>query len=258
MSHNKLHNSSFDVRKTPISNHRKRRQIPLFFKLSFLVVLTAVVFSPLLKNTSLWPTYDIPERGTYINIEDWKEFWRLENIRKIDPISQTSYLLERRIPGNTAQIHRAINIILHIMMAVFLCAILRKMEFPHAFLASLLFALHPATIQVLFWPGYRHELLGGLLILTTLYLLFTKINIWRYLLLLLIFILSVAVNANALLSPVIIAILIFEKNYPLRPQHFNFLLPIIFMTLFFGFWFVDLNSQQTQLPTIGSWSYQAG
>lgn len=258
MSQKKLPQPSPDTEKIPASNRRKKRKIPIFLKLIFLVVLTAVVFSPLLKNTYLWPAYDIPERSVYANVEHWTEFWSLENIRKVDPVSQSSYLLEANIPGDPAQVHRAINIALHITIAVLLYVLLRKMKLPYAFVASLLFALHPATIQILFWPGYRHEILGCLLILTTLYLVFKSINIWRYLLLLLTVILSVAVNANALFIPAIMALLIFQKNYPLRPQHFNYLLPIVCVTLLFGFWFIDLNNQQTELPTIGSWSYQAG
>jgi hypothetical protein len=258
MSQKKISPSDSGAFKIPVSNRRRMPKISIFLRLSLLVILTAAVFSPLLKNTYLWPSYDIPERSAHTNVGHWTEFWNLENIRKFDPISQSSYLLEANIPGDTAQVHRAINIALHITMAVFLCVLLRKMEFKYAFLTSLLFALHPATIQILFWPGYRHEILGGLLILTTLYLVFTKINIWRYLLLLLTVILSVAVNANAPFIPVIIALLIFQQNYPLRPQHFNYLLPLVCVTLLFGFWFIDLNSQQTELPTIGSWSYQAG
>ena len=118
-----------------------------------LFVLVTLIFSPLLSSDVLWTDYDSVERSAFQSMERWQDAWTLDSIRHNDPITITSYFLEQSIPLPTPAVHRGINILLHIFAAILLLKNLETLKFPAAFSAALIFALHPATTQTLFWAG---------------------------------------------------------------------------------------------------------
>ena len=90
-------------------------------------------------------------------------------LRQRELFESVSYLAESRTALPHAQLHRGINLALHLSFAALLMlSLLRTLQLKGAFAASLVFAVHPAVIQTLFWPGYRNELFGLVLILAAL------------------------------------------------------------------------------------------
>ena len=122
--------------------------------LSYLIVaiLIAASFSPLLLSDLLWTSHDQIVRSGFQEMDTWTDAWTIDSIRRDDPITITSFFAEKLIPLPTPAVHRAVNIVIHILAALALIKVIDALKLFGARFAALLFALHPATVQTLFWP----------------------------------------------------------------------------------------------------------
>ena len=201
-----------------------------------LIILTLSVFSPLLQNNVIWSSYDQTTRSAFNDMAHWTEAWTMDNLRNHDPISLTSYFLEQALPLPTAQAHHGINILLHLVAALLLLRFLQLLQLPGAWFTTLVFALHPATVQTLFWAGYRHEIIGLILILGALYYGVRHHGGYDYALSLLLTIIACIVHPAAFAIPIILALCtLFQKRH-FKMQDYNRVLPVLSICLFIGVW----------------------
>ena len=210
-----------------------RARLRAYFALVMLVVL---VFSPLLSSDLLWSDYDEVERSPYQSMTNWQAAWSLESLRQNDPISISSYFLEQAIPLPSAAVHHGINILLHLLAAVLLLKSLQALKLPAAYSATLVFALHPATIQALFWSGYRTEIISLIVILSALYFGIRNRNAADSIATLLFTALGCLIHPAAYAIPLILALIIFYQQQKARLKNFNRVLPLICISLFFSVW----------------------
>lgn len=225
----------------PAITHRKRRarsgpprtRLRAYFSLIFLVLL---VFSPLLSSDMLWSDYDSVERSAYQAMDSWQQAWTLDSIRHNDPITITSFFLEEAIPLPHATVHRGINILLHILAAILLLKNLETLKLPAAFSATLIFALHPATIQTLFWAGYRSEIIGLIFILAALYYGGRNRSTRDYMLTVVLTTIACLIHPAAFVIPIILALIILNQQRFIHAHTFNRVLPLICLCLFIGVW----------------------
>ncbi len=201
-----------------------------------LIALVLVVFSPLLTSDVLWSDYDSVERSPFQSMDSWQQAWTLDSIRQNDPITITSYFLEQAIPLPTPAVHRGINILLHLFAAILLLKNLETLKFPAAFSATLIFALHPATIQTLFWAGYRTEIIGLIFILAALYFGSRNRNARDYLLTIALTSVACLIHPAAFAIPIILALIILNQKQSIHTHSFNRVLPLLCLCLFLGVW----------------------
>ncbi|MFU8849233.1 MAG: tetratricopeptide repeat protein [Opitutales bacterium] len=201
-----------------------------------LIVLTLLAFAPTLNSDLLWSEYDEVERSAHTSMESWQEAWQIENIRRHDPITITSYFLEAQLPLHPAATHRLINLFLHLFAALLLLKVLECLKLPGAFAAALVFALHPAVLQTLYWPGYRTEILGLVFILASLYFGIRNRHARDYTLTILLTFIAAFLHPAALALPFVLGLAILFQHKTFHLHHYNRVLPLGLIVLFVGAW----------------------
>lgn len=201
-----------------------------------LVIFAIGSYAPIFSSGTLWSEYDEVERSPYQSMESWTEVWSPTMIRAEDPISLTSYFIERKIPLDPAVTHHAINLFLHIIAAILLLKTLDALKLPAAFSASLIFALHPTVLQTIFWSGYREELVGLILLLAALYVGIRNGGPGNFFSLICISTIAYIAHPATLLLPLVLGLCIFQQHTNIHLRDYNRLLPLLILSLFIGVW----------------------
>ncbi len=102
------------------------------------------------------------------------QFWCTTQALDYWPVSNTSLWLEWRLWGMNSTGYHVTNLILHIAASLLIWIILRKLAIPGAFLAAMLFAVHPVNVESVAWISSRKNLLAMLFFLLSIlcYLIF--------------------------------------------------------------------------------------
>ena len=87
-------------------------------------------------------------------------FWFTRDALDYYPVSNTSLWIEWRLWGGNAVGYRVTNLILHIATALLVWRVLRRLLIPGAFLAGLLFAVHPVNVEAVAWISQRKDLMA--------------------------------------------------------------------------------------------------
>ncbi len=81
------------------------------------------------------------------------------------PVTNTSFWLEWRLWKMHPAGYHVTNLILHVAESLMVWLILRKLSIPGAFLAALIFALHPVNVESAAWIAQRKNLTAMLFFL---------------------------------------------------------------------------------------------
>ncbi len=101
-----------------------------------------------------------------------RRIWFSTESEQYQPLTYTSFWLERRVWGLRAEGYHLVNIVLHAANAVLVWLLLSKIGVRGAALAALLFALHPVNVESVAWIYERKNVLSGLFVLLTFLALF--------------------------------------------------------------------------------------
>ena len=201
-----------------------------------LVMLTVAAFAPAFFSDLLRTDYDSVERSPYESMERWTEAWSPEVIRQHDPLTLTSYFLETALPLAPAPTHRAINLSLHLATAFLLLKVFECLRLPGAFAAALIFALHPAVTQTVFWPDYRHEIMGLLFLVASLFFGIRNRDFTDFFFASALAIVATIIHPVALALPLIFGLCIFLQSESFRLSDYSRILPFVCIALFVGLW----------------------
>lgn len=127
-----------------------------------LFAATAIAFGPALQGGFVFddsalvvgnPLLRGPLRAIWFSTEP-VDYW---------PLTYTTFWLEWRAWGRAPLGYHLVNLLLHAGTATLLWWVLRRLRVPGAWLAALLFAVHPVTVESVAWISERKNVLSGAL-----------------------------------------------------------------------------------------------
>jgi tetratricopeptide (TPR) repeat protein len=92
-------------------------------------------------------------------------FWCSSEPADYWPATNTTFWIEWRMWGMNSAGYHATNLILHIIEALLIWIILRKLSIPGAFLAAMIFCVHPVNVESVAWIAQRKNMTAMLFFL---------------------------------------------------------------------------------------------
>lgn len=140
------------------------------------IVLVGAVwlaYLPALQAGFIWDDDDyVTNNPTLRTLSGLAEIWlNPRSIPQYYPMVHTTFWLEYRLWGLSPMGYHAVNVGLHAASAVLVWRILALLGLPGAFVAALLFGLHPVQVESVAWITERKNTLSGLFFLASTYLL---------------------------------------------------------------------------------------
>jgi len=133
-----------------------------------LVAVTVVAYLPAICGGFIWDddAY-VTENASLRSLDGLRDIWLIpSSVPQYYPLVFSSFWLEYRMWGLWAGGYHLTNVVLHGLSAVVLWRLLRRLGLRGAYLAGLLFALHPVHVESVAWVTERKNVLSGLFYLS--------------------------------------------------------------------------------------------
>jgi tetratricopeptide (TPR) repeat protein len=138
-----------------------------------LALLTLLAYRPALDAGFIWDDdVYVTDNTTLHDLQGLRRIWlELGAVPQYYPLVHTSYWLEHRLWGLAPAGYHLTNILLHLLGALLVWRLLVRLTVPGAWLAALIFALHPVHVESVAWITERKNVLSGVLYLAALWCL---------------------------------------------------------------------------------------
>ena len=131
-----------------------------------LIGATAIAYLPTLRNGFVWDDDTSLTQNPFVQGgEGLRQFWLTTQTPDYWPVTSTTFWAEWRLWGLNPAGYHATNLSLHLIAALLLWSVLRRLRVPGAYLAALLFALHPVNVESVAWITQRKNLMAMLFFL---------------------------------------------------------------------------------------------
>jgi protein O-mannosyl-transferase len=126
-----------------------------------LVAAAVLAYWPALSGGFVWDDDTLLTESALVKAADGlHRIWFTTEPLDYWPLTNTSFWLEWRLWGMHAAGYHVTNLLLHVGSALLLWAILRRLAIPGAFLAALLFVVHPVNVESVAWIAQRKNTLS--------------------------------------------------------------------------------------------------
>lgn len=128
---------------------------------ALLVLVTAIVYLPALKAGFIWDDdLLLTENPRVQSADGLREIWTFSLDAEYYPVTWTSFWLEWRLWGMNPKGYHATNILFHVLGVLLVWRILVRMGIRGAWLAAMIFAIHPVNVESVAWVAERKNTLS--------------------------------------------------------------------------------------------------
>jgi len=158
-------NDQLDISSKTYSFDRKSRLFILV-----LIAATFVVYLPVWHAGFIWDDdAHVTQNPTLRSLDGLRRIWfELGATPQYYPLVHTSFWVEYHLWGSEPFAYHLVNVVLHALNAILVWLILRKLRIAGAWLAAMIFALHPVHVESVAWITERKNVLSGVFYLTSL------------------------------------------------------------------------------------------
>lgn len=201
-------------------------RIPDFWRAALIFLLALAAYAPAYKAGFIWNDEDYVTKPVLRTLRGlWRVWFEIGATQQYYPALHSAFWFEHRLWGDAPLGYHLINVLLHAAAAWIFVLILRRLAVPGAYLAGLLFALHPVCVETVAWVSEQKNTLS-----TVFYLLAALTYLgWRdveraderdrqrdltpsYFLATLFFILAVASKSEAATLPAALLVVVWWKR----------------------------------------------
>src|SRR3954470_2299256 len=124
-----------------------------WFAAAILVVLTVIVYLPAIVHGGfIWDDNALlTDNATIKDNSGLYTIWFTTKLVDYVPLTSTSFWIEWRLWRMNPMGYHATNVVLHALSAVLLWRVLKRLRIPGAFVAGMLFAVHPVCVASAAW-----------------------------------------------------------------------------------------------------------
>ena len=156
-----------------------------------IISLTVVAYLPALRGEFVFDDHELITENRMVKAGDGLyRFWFTAEAPDYRPLTWSLWWLEWRLWGDNPFGYHVVNVLLHAVDSVLVWLILRRLKIPGAWLAGLVFAIHPVNVATVAWISEQKNTLSMFFFAVTilLYLRFdeegrpprTGIRGWRW------------------------------------------------------------------------------
>jgi len=203
------------------------------------VVLTMVTYWPALRGGFIWDDGVMITENPMVKAPDGLyRFWFTAEAADYQPVTSSLWWLEWRLWGDHAAGYHVVNVLLHAIDAILVWVLLRRLKIPGAWLAGLVFALHPVNAASVAWIIEQKNTLSMLLFAFSIliYLKFDEENRWRwYALSWVVFLAALLTKTAIVMEPLVLLLCVWWRHGRCQRKDFlryaPFLVPCVVMGL---------------------------
>jgi tetratricopeptide (TPR) repeat protein len=222
-----------------MSNETKETPSSFRVDSAILIILVAfVAYLPVLRGGFVFDDSILITANRMVKASDGlRRFWFTTEALDYYPLTSSSWWLEWHLWGNNPMGYHVVNVLLHAANAVLVWIVLRRLRVPGAWVAGLVFAVHPVNAATGAWISEQKNTLSMLFYAVAIlfYLQFYEESRWRwYGLSLAAFLLALLSKAAVVMLPVVLVGCVWWLHRTVRVKDILYSVPFFALSLVMG------------------------